>query len=347
MIIIVNVAIGPVPWVSGTRTHILNLVKYSSCEFKLIEYSPLSFYYPLYRGSGFLLRHEIPHIDPYGYYLAKFVLSKYNIVHTHGHPHWFDVYRKPQNSKAKYVHTVHQIYYKEDTEDLKRWKTEEILNKRLVKYCSQADAVISVSKWLQHQLNEMNIESIYIPHGIDVERCENAKSSNFRKKFHIKDEFFLFVGNNSRLKRAYLFMKLADMMPERLFVMCGVGLSNPKVTSNLISLGHLRYDEVLDAIAACKVLIVPSSKETFSSVILEGIACNKPIVATNSSGIKEILSFDKDCLFSLDNISELKEKANKAWENGKVNSREYKSIKEEYDFKNIAKKIDKSYESLI
>jgi glycosyltransferase involved in cell wall biosynthesis len=321
------------------------LVKYSRQEFKLIQYSPLSFYYPRYKGSGFLLRHEIPHTDPYGYYLAKILLPKYDIVHTHGHPHWFDVYKKPQNSKAKYIHTVHQIYYKEDATDPKRWKTEEILNRRLVEYCSQADLVISVSKWLQQQLNDMKIDSIYIPHGIDVERCEKANPSNFRKKYQIKDDFFLFIGNNSRLKRANLFIKLADMMPERLFIMCGVGLSDQK--RNLISLGHLNYSDVLDAIAASKVLIVPSSKETFSSVILEGVACNKPIVATNSSGMKEILNFDKDRLFSLDNISELKEKASKAWENGNINLREYKLIKEKFDFKNIAKETDKIYEGLI
>ena len=342
-----NVAIGPVPYVSGTRTHILNIVKYSKQKFNLIGYSPLSFYSPLYKGSGFLLRHKIPFIDPYGYYLAKIVLPKYDIVHTHGHPYWWDIYKKPKRSKAKYLHTVHQIYFEEDTQNEKRWVTENILNKRMLQYCKQADIVISVSRWLQQQLKEQGINSVQISNGVDIEECEKANASLFREKYNIREDFFLFVGNTSRLKRADLFLELAKKMPDKLFVMCGVGTSDISAPQNVIALGHLLHKDVLNAMAACKVCIIPSSKESFSIVLVEAMACKRPVVATNSTGVKENISGNKDgYLFELDDLDDLYEKACKAWDNPQIGIIGYKKIKQKYDLKVVVKQVDELYERL-
>ena len=342
---VLNVAIGPVPSVSGTRTHILNIVKYSKQNFNLIECSPLSFYSSSYKGSGFLLRHKIPFIDPYGYYLAKKVLPKYDIVHTHGHPYWWDLYKKPKKSKAKYIHTVHQVYFEEDTQNKKSWVYESILNKRLFQYCKQVDVVISASKWLQEELEERGIGSVYIPNGVDMEECEKADASLFREKYTVREDFFLFVGHSGRLKRADLFIELAKKMPDRLFVMCGVGTSDISVPRNVIALGHLSRRDVLNAMAACKAVMVPSSKESFPSVLLETMSCKKPVVATNSTGMKEIISDIKDgYLFELDNLDDLYEKACKAWDNPKMGIMKYEKVKN-YDWKNVIKKIDKLYEN--
>lgn len=338
-----NVAIGPIPYVSGTRTHILNIVRYSKQKFDLIECSPLSFYSPLYKGSGFLLRHKIPFIDPYGYYLAKKVLPKHDVVHTHGHPYWWDLYKKPKRSKAKYIHTVHQIYYKEDYND-ENWSWRNILNERLFWYCKKVDVVIRVSKWLQEELEERGIGSVHIPSGVDIEECEKANAFLFREKYNIKEDFFLFVGHTGRLKRAGLFIELAKKMPDKLFVMCGNGTSDISVPRNVITLGHLSHKDVLNAIEACKVLIMPSSKEAFSITLLEAMTCKKPIVATNSTGVKEIISDKREgYLFELDDLDELYEKACKAWDNPQIGLNNYKKIKEEYDWKIIIKHIDKLY----
>lgn len=345
-----NVAIGPVPYVGGTRTHILNIVKYSKQKFNLIRYSPLSFYSPIYRGSGFLLRYKIPFIDPCGYYLATRVLPKYDIVHTHGHPHWWDLYKKPKKIKAKYIHTVHQIYFEEDAQNEKRWVTENILNERMFQYCRRVDVVISVSKWLQGELEERGIDSVHIPNGVDIEKCEKANASLFREKYNIREDFFLFVGNTSRLKRAGLFIELAKKMPDKIFVMCGVGTSDISISvpKNVIALGCLTHKDVLNAMAACKVCIVPSSKESFGIVILEAMACKKPVVATNITGMKEIVSGIKDGhLFELDNLDDLFEKTCKVWDNPKMGIDGYNKVKRSYDWKNVIKMVDRLYESIV
>lgn len=339
-----NVAIGPVPYVSGTRIHILNIVKYSRHNLNLIEYSPLSFYYPSYKGSGFLLRHKIPFIDPYGYYLAKKVLPKYDVIHTHGHPYWWDLYKKPRRCKGKYIHTVHQIYFKEDYSD-KLWPWLNILNERLFQYCHDADFVTCVSKWVQQELQEHDIDSLVIPNGIDFEACENADASLFRKKYGIDCDFILFVGHTGKLKGADLFLELAQKLPDRLFVMCGHGTSDISVPTNVIGLGFLSHEDVLNAMAASRVIIIPSSKEAFSIVLLEALGCKRPIVATNSTGMKEIILDNKSgLLFDSDNFQDLYEKTCRAWDEPTLGIKGFKMVKERYDLKNIIKQIDKLYE---
>ena len=339
-----NIAIGPIPYVGGTRTHILKIIKFSKQKLSLINYSPLSFYSPLYKGSGFLLRHKIPFIDPYGYYLAKMVLPKYDIVHTHGHPYWWDLYKRPKRSKAKYIHTVHQIYYKEDYDD-KHWPWRNILNERQFQYCKQADIVISVSKWLQEEFKERCINSVHMPNGVDIKECEKANASLFREKYNIREDFFLFVGHAGKLKRPDLFVELAKKMPDKLFVMCGGGTSEILAPRNVIALGYLPHEDILNAMAACRVFIMPSSKESFSTVMLEAMACKKPVVATNSTGIKECIIDNEDgYLFELDDVNELHEKACKAWDNPKMGIDGYEKAKKEYNCRNVIRRIDKLYE---
>ena len=164
---------------------------------------------------------------------------------------------------------------------------------------------------------------------------------------NLKEDFFLFVGHTGRLKRVDLFLELANKMQDMLFVICGPGTLDISVPRNVIALGRLPHKEVLDAIAACKVFIMPSSKESFSSVLLEAMACKKPVVVTNSTGMKETVWDNKDgYLFGLDDFNALHEKACKAWDNPKLGINGYQKIKQKYDLKVVVKQIDELYEKL-
>jgi glycosyltransferase involved in cell wall biosynthesis len=279
--------------------------------------------------------------------MARSILPKFDVVHTHGHPHWIDIYRKPKYSKARYIHTVHQIYFKEDSQNESRWITENILNDRLFEYCKSCDVVISVSKWLQQELSKHEIDSIFIPNGVEFDKCDKANQIRFRNKYNIHDDFFLFVGNSSKLKRADMFLELSKLMPDKLFILCGLGFDSTFNRKNVISLGYLQHEDILDAIAACKVLIVPSTKETTSLVLLEGLACKKPVVATNSSGMKEVMKNHREYLFEEDDIGDLYDKALKAWDCVSPIDHFYAELKANYDMVNIVKKIDSLYEEFV
>jgi glycosyltransferase involved in cell wall biosynthesis len=352
-----NVAIGPIYGeIGGVPQHVLNIIKYSKHNFSVIRYSPLSFYYPRYRGIGyFFTRHpSIPFFDPYGLYMAKKILPRYDIVHTHGHPYWWDLYRRPKNARSKYIHTIHQIYLDEDTRSRKEWVMRKNQNRHLIEYCKSSDAVISVAKHLQKHLREVyNINSLYIPNGINFEEIRKAQPQRFRKKYNINDDFLLYVGYINKVKRPELFLELAERIPENLFVMIGRGLSKEnlcklygEIPKNLITLEQLSHIDVLDALAACRVFVLTSSNESFPTILLEAMALKKSVVATNNSGPAEILrNGENGFLFESDDICDLAEKTLKAWEYPEIGLKAWTKALE-FDWKGVVEKIDKLYESV-
>ncbi len=352
----INVLIGPIPWVGGVKRQTLDLVKFSKHNLKILKYSPLSLFYPRYLGSGFLVRKNLPLVDPYGFAITNFKYKKYDIVHTLGHPYWRDVYKTPRKSKTKYVHSVTQIYFEEDSSNKKNWAYQQNQNKLLIEHCRNVDVVVSKTRMYQKFLKmRYNIDSVYIPCGIDFDKFEKAKGDHFKKKFNIDEDFYLYIGYPSEVKRPNLFIELARNMPRRRFVMIGHDITHKiltkrygKLPPNLTCLGVQLHDTVADAIAACRVFVLTSSRETFGTVIIEAMACKKTVVATNHMGPAELIDHNRTgILFDIDDFADLLEKAHQAWDRPELGFVAYNEAKEKYDWKHIAYLYDNMYEEIV
>lgn len=352
-----NVAIGPLSWVGGVKTHILNIQKFSSHDITPINYSKLSLYFPKYKGVGsFILRHQIPIVDPYGLYLSKYKLPQNDIVHTHGHIYWQDIYRHPEKSAAKYIHTVHQIYFEDESKG-KEWKIRALQNRLMFDYCRDPHVnTVTVSDFAREILRDQGINAEVIPNGVDFQEIENANPDRFRTNYNIKEDFFLFIGHMGFIKRPDLFIELANKIPDKKFVMIGPDITeenilikyNMKVSGNLIILGKTPRATVLDALKACKVYIHPSIREAFSITLLESLACKKPTVTTNSGGTKDLISEKVPIiLFEQNNFDDLYEKAAHAWDHPGIGEQGYEIVKQKYDWKVIIKRIDNLYERVM
>lgn len=353
-----NVASGPLSWVGGVKTHILNIKKFSSHNIFTINYSRLSLYFPKYKGVGFfILRNQLPLIDPYGLYLSKCKLSQYDIVHTHGHVYWQDIYRLPKKSKAKYIHTVHQIYFKEESLSDKQWKVMDIQNNLMFNYCrNQNVTTVTVSEYVKNILLENGIGAEIIPNGVDFDEIGNSNAERFRRDYNITDDFYLFVGHMGFIKRPDLFIELAKKMPERKFVMIGPDVSEKNIKlkykllipENLIIIGKIPRYSVLDALKACKVYLLTSIRESFSITLLESFACKRPAVAMNSGGTPELKKAGVPIILSEPNdFEDLFEKANYAWDHPELGEEGSRVVKEKYDWKIVIKSIDGLYERVI
>lgn len=353
-----KIATGPLAGYGGTTEHVRNVIKYSKYELTPITPSPYSVYYNTCRFKNvaplLLTKCRVERADIYGLLLSK-RLAQFDIVHLHGAPYWPEVYLKPKNAHAKYIHTVHQIYMKEDSRTEKKWKTKQWLNKLMFKSCKTSDVVISVAKWQQEPLLKEGIESIYIPNGVNADVCKTANPERFRENYNIYGDFYLFGGNVSKYKRPDLFVELARKMPDRIFVMMG-GITrydlmerfNMSIPKNVLCLGNLPYSDVIDAFSACKVLVLPSKNDTFPTAVMEAMACKKPVVAANNAGPKEIVTDDVDgFLFEPDNLCDLYEKSCKAWEHPEVGTKGYEKVKEKFDWKIVIKKIDAVYGGIV
>ena len=354
-----KIAIGPLLGeYGGPNQYIENIVKHSKYSLKAITPSPLSIYCSnnkFKQAARFFLRmSRIKRVDFYGLYLSKVLSSRFDIVHLHGYPSlWPEIYYKPKNRHAKYVHTVHAVVLEEDFLEDYLWKRWEF-NQQL-RSCRESDKVISVSKWLQRILIAQRVESVFIPNGVSVRECEAANPMRFREKYGINEDFFLFATRIQRIKRPKLFVELARRMPDRLFVMIGANATfeilrtymDANIPKNIACLGLLSHRDCIDAFAACKVFVLPSKNEAFPTVLLEAMACRKPVVAADNAGPKEIVTQGRNgFLFEPDDLNDLYEKSCMAWEHSEIGDRGYKKVKEKFDWPVVIKQIDKVYEEL-
>jgi len=365
-----KIAIGPIEGhYGGAAQHILNIVEYSKHQYDLIEVpETLQKWSKFFREHILPIQRKFPHsikhsdkrfdmlgwqkyIDLPGIIKSKFGLRNYDAVHLHGHPWWEQIYNV---NNPNVIYTVHNLYNPDDFSP-GRWKLIEILNAKMIKICRRSKKVISVAKWLQKALVEKyGIDSIYIPNGVNLREFNERNGKDFRRKYGIDDDFYLFVGRATKYKRPELFVELAKEFPRRRFIMVGRGLTREKfqeysqqrLPENLILIGEPERKDVIDAFDACRVFVLPSSNETFGIVILEAMASCKPVVAADHLGPSEIIKDGKiGFLFKPDNLESLVLKADIAWNSSWIGMAAREEVEKNYDWKNIVPKIEEVYES--
>lgn len=355
-----NIAIGPlIGEYGGVAQHIRNIIKYSKNSFRPITSSPFSIRYSDKRFKLLIARFANKcrlRVDIYGMSLSRVLSSQFDIVHLHGHPWWPEIYWRPKHRYAKYVHTIHQVYLKEDSLNEKAWRYRKWLNNLMFESCRKSDVVISVAKWQQKLLLREGIKSVHIANGVNVSECEKANPITFREKYGISVDFFLFAGRIDKYKRPELFVELAKKMPHKLFVMIGrdCSLSNliaymkTKVPENIICLGELPRRDVLDAFAASRVYVLPSKNDTFPTTLMEAMACKKTVIAAANAGPKEIVTHGNDgFLFEPDSIDDLYEKSSIAWDCPELGLKAYEKVRENFDWTVLIKQVDEVYKELI
>jgi glycosyltransferase involved in cell wall biosynthesis len=103
----------------------------------------------------------------------------------------------------------------------------------------------------------------------------------------------LFVGKPTRLKGGDLLAPLMRRMGSNFELRIaarpqdcrGIGLA-----ANMILLGRLTQQEMLQAYLECDALLLPSRAEGFGYAALEAMACGKPVIASNNTALPEVVA---------------------------------------------------------
>ena len=340
-----RVAVGPViDEYGGAPQHILAFKKYSTHQVYVIP--------PVFLRKC-VIRRNTQRIRFYSQFLSKIGLSNYDIIHSHVEPWLIDLCHLLRSTKRKWVHTYHSLYFAEDyPEGLKQWQRD--FSRALLETASQADAKISVSQWLHDHLYERDrIETSMIPNGVDMELCDRARPERFINKFGFKD-FILFTGGLRPIKDPRAFIELAGRIPGYPFLMIGRGVNAEAIMAayglesprNLFFIEEMDRGSTLDAISACRALVMTSKREGFPTVILEAMAMRKPVVAPDHSGCKEIiLNREYGFLYKPDSHEDLTDKVREAYDSSSAGEKARQRVLEFYDWRVIARKTDLLYES--
>ncbi len=167
---------------------------------------------------------------------------------------------------------------------------------------NESDGVTTVSEDLRRETYSafrVRKEIEVIPNFVDLERFKKQKKEHFKRIICPNDEKLLVhTSNFRRVKRIddiiRVFAKLKTMIPSKLLL---VGDGPERVAMEQLSrdlgLGEdVRFVGKLDAIeevlSVADLFLMPSEKESFGLAALEAMACEVPVISTNTGGLPEL-----------------------------------------------------------
>jgi len=288
------------------------------------------------------------------YYKKKrlqMALNGFETVHSMADPWFIDLCSRSQANGCRWVHTYHIMFFEEDyAGGLAPWQEET--NNMLINKASNADIRISTSRWMHdYLLDNYSIATDIVMGAIDVELCQRASAERFIKNYGYEG-FFVFVGSIREVKDPALFIDLAESMPGEQFVMIGPNLTahdvittlGKRIPENLMLMGKMPREGVLDAIAASKAFVLTSKHEGFPQVVLEAMAIGKPVVASAYLGSRDIIPNDRiGFLYDPGDIEDLKIKVKASTDQPEVGDNAREWVSNNFSWNDLIKKIDKFY----
>ncbi|MCA4893949.1 MAG: N-acetyl-alpha-D-glucosaminyl L-malate synthase BshA [Cytophagales bacterium] len=167
---------------------------------------------------------------------------------------------------------------------------------------NQSDGVTSVSEDLKKETYEFfkitrDIE--VIPNFIDLEKFKKQKKDHFKKAICPNGEALIVHTSNFRkVKRIKdvldIFYNIQKEIPAKL-LMIGDGPERAKAEKQAHDLGiahDVRFlgkqEAVEEVLSVADLFLMPSEKESFGLAALEAMACEVPVISSNTGGLPEL-----------------------------------------------------------
>jgi glycosyltransferase involved in cell wall biosynthesis len=154
--------------------------------------------------------------------------------------------------------------------------------------------------------------------GIGPILAENAYPERFRKKRNIEGPFVLFLGQHFLYKGFSHLLDAAKIVwkkfPETNFVFVGPPVKNSesffsdRQDPRIHRLGIVDLQEKTDALAACELLCVPSTQESFGGVYTEAWSFRKPVIGCKIPAVSEVIDDQVNGLLVEQNAADIAEK---------------------------------------
>lgn len=190
---------------------------------------------------------------------------------------------------------------------LRRWMTRFTLR--------NANRVIAKSNALKEQTVSLgvSVEKIsVITNGIDKTKFFPREINACRRMLNLPEEFFIFIyiGNMIAAKGVDVLLDAYEEIPDALktkciLVMVGGGnkdeeilqrINEPDFNGLVIKSSPVSHADIPIWLGASDCLILPSFAEGYPNVLVEALACGKPVIASNVGGVPEIVQHGKNGL---------------------------------------------------
>jgi N-acetyl-alpha-D-glucosaminyl L-malate synthase BshA len=243
---------------------------------------------------------------PYELALASKMVSvvkteKLDLLHVHyAIPHASSAYMAKQILKTEgiYIPVVTTLHGTDITLVGKDPSYEPVVTFSI----NESDGVTSVSEDLKKETYEFfkitrDIE--VIPNFIDLEKFKKQKKDHFKKAICPNGESLIVHTSNFRkVKRIKdvvdIFYNLQQEVPAKL-LMIGDGPERAKAEKQAQELGishDVRFlgkqEAVEEVLSVADLFLMPSEKESFGLAALEAMACEVPVISSNTGGLPEL-----------------------------------------------------------
>lgn len=242
------------------------------------------------------------------------------------------------------------------------------MQKAIKKVLKKADVVLAVSNALKDEIIATGVEGIAEKtkihwNSVDINKFkeepeEKINESKFKKdlfnEFNIDSNkpTILFIGNIVKAKNINLLIEAKKLLKtdcNLLIVGDGVLLKDLKdkvakdIKNNEIDNVYFTgaRKDVEKIIPTTDLLVLPSFTESFGLVLLEALACGKPVIGSNIGGIKEIITEDvgllinpndkEDLANAIDKILTDDDLRNKFKSNARNRAKEFSKVNIPYD----------------
>jgi len=169
-----------------------------------------------------------------------------------------------------------------------------------------ADAVIALTEAERETLIALgvNADRIFVT-GIAPILAERRDAARFRSRYDLADEpLVLFLGQKYRYKGLGALLSAAPIVwrrfPEARFAFVGPRTAYSRclfagsTDSRVLELDQVDLQEKTDALAACDILCVPSSQESFGGVFTEAWSLGKPVVGCDIPAVRQVIDHGRD-----------------------------------------------------
>ncbi|NBB65595.1 glycosyltransferase [Pseudomonas sp. ODNR1LW] len=175
---------------------------------------------------------------------------------------------------------------------LGEWAKKPV-EKRWARLFSQFDRVVSPSRFIAQRLEEAGVDNIVIrPLGVEIDtfRPERRDRQWLLKQLGLGEEARLlcFAGRPAKEKNVDVLIEAVQKLgaPYHL-VLVGAGAGMP-AEDRVISMPYEKDPKaVARIIASCDAFVHANDKEPFGLIVLEAMACGRPVVGVNAGGVAE------------------------------------------------------------
>lgn len=291
--------------------------------------------------------------------------SKYDIVHLQGRSGF--LFPK-QDNKTPIFTTFHGLITIENRLSKKILNLDRKIHQRFASYFEKnalknSDAIIAVSREMQAELHELNIQTnekprYILPNGVTI----NASNNSTKDKDKSDQNLLIFVGRLDRIKGIFNLIDAMKKVHKNVqLIMIGDGQDRPELenriqaeglSERIVLLGAQSNENVLAWIRRGFALVLPSFHETQGIVLLEANTCGKAVAAGNVGGVPEVVSHGVNgLLFNPHNIKEITNAINELYLNPentqKMGERGRQLVAEKFDWSKIAADTEGVYQQVL